>query len=164
MSFKRDICCFDFRSNFLVSISFLINVGKEMSLPGFRKGDIGIAFLMLAAALSLSGFMAQLYIVAVHIQVWHRAIVDNIFKVNGYWSEEAASPFLNLPHFSFLKGKNYFPLSIEFKGKNLLLEEQKFPLEKTIFWKELFQGSCCCCTLFYVHGKHLRSCRDGQLT
>ena len=42
-------------------------------------------------------------------------------------------------------GKNYFPLSIEFKGKNLLLEEQKFPLEKTIFWTELFQGSCCCC-------------------
>ena len=34
--FKRDICCFDFRSNFLVSISFLINIGKEMSLPGFR--------------------------------------------------------------------------------------------------------------------------------
>ena len=28
--------CFDFRSNFLVSISFLINIGKEMSLPGFR--------------------------------------------------------------------------------------------------------------------------------
>ena len=27
---------------------------------------------------------------------------------------------------------------------------------------------CCCCTvvvlLFYAHGKHLRSCRDGQLT
>ena len=40
-----------------------------MSLPGFRKGSIGIAFLVLAAALSLSGFMAQLYIVAVHIQV-----------------------------------------------------------------------------------------------
>ena len=36
-SFKRDICCFDFRSNFLVSISFLINIGKEMSLPGFRS-------------------------------------------------------------------------------------------------------------------------------
>ena len=35
-SFKRDICCLDFRSNFLVSISFLINIGKEMSLPGFR--------------------------------------------------------------------------------------------------------------------------------
>ena len=28
--------CFDFRSNFLVSISFLINIGKEMSLPGLR--------------------------------------------------------------------------------------------------------------------------------
>ena len=52
MSFKRDICCFDFRSNFLVSISFLINVGKVMSLPGFRKGDIGIAFPVLAAGLS----------------------------------------------------------------------------------------------------------------
>ena len=37
MSFKRDICCFDFRSNFLVSIFFLINIGKEVSLPGFRK-------------------------------------------------------------------------------------------------------------------------------
>ena len=58
MSFKRDICCFDFRSNFLVSISFLINIGKEMSLPGLRKGDIGIAFPVMAAALSLSGFMA----------------------------------------------------------------------------------------------------------
>ena len=36
MSIKRDIFCFDFRSNFLVSISFLINMGKEMFLPGFR--------------------------------------------------------------------------------------------------------------------------------
>ena len=36
MSIKRDIFCFDFRSNFLVSISFLINIGKEISLPGFR--------------------------------------------------------------------------------------------------------------------------------
>ena len=36
LAFKRDIFCFDFRSNFLVSISFLINIGKEMSLPGFR--------------------------------------------------------------------------------------------------------------------------------
>ena len=26
-----------FRSNFLVSISFLINIGKEMSLPGFNR-------------------------------------------------------------------------------------------------------------------------------
>ena len=27
-------------------------------------------------------------------------------------------------------------------------------------------GHLCCCIvlLFYVHGKHLRSCRDGQLT
>ena len=28
-------------------------------------------------------------------------------------------------------------------------------------------GICCCIVvvlLFYVHGKHLRSCRDGQLT
>ena len=23
---------------------------------------------------------------------------------------------------------------------------------------------CCIALLFYVHGKHLRSCRDGQLT
>ena len=23
---------------------------------------------------------------------------------------------------------------------------------------------CCFALLFYVHGKHLRSCRDGQLT
>ena len=23
---------------------------------------------------------------------------------------------------------------------------------------------CCIVLLFYVHGKHLRSCRDGQLT
>ena len=58
MSFKRDFCCFDFRSNFLVSISFLINIGKEMSLQRFHKGDIGFAFPVLAAALSLSGFIA----------------------------------------------------------------------------------------------------------
>ena len=36
-SIKRDIFCFDFRSNFLVSASFLINIGKKMSLPGFRR-------------------------------------------------------------------------------------------------------------------------------
>ena len=28
-SFKRDIYCFDFRSNFLVLISSLINIGKS---------------------------------------------------------------------------------------------------------------------------------------
>ena len=27
--FKRDICCFDFRSNFLVLISILLNIGRE---------------------------------------------------------------------------------------------------------------------------------------
>ena len=27
------------------------------------------------------------------------------------------------------------------------------------------KDKCCCIVLlFYVHGKHLRSCRDGQLT
>ena len=36
-----DIFCFDFRSNFLVSVSFLINIGKEMSLPGFRRKPSG---------------------------------------------------------------------------------------------------------------------------
>ena len=46
-SFKRDICCFDFRSNFLVSISFLINVGKEMSLPGFRSEQLPSVVVML---------------------------------------------------------------------------------------------------------------------
>ena len=67
--FKGDICCFDFRSNFysaqywkgkmisrlasferdiivlisfailFVSTSFLVNIGKEMSLPGFRTNQ-----------------------------------------------------------------------------------------------------------------------------
>ena len=37
MSFNRDICCFDVNSHFLVSFSFLINIGKEMSLPEFRN-------------------------------------------------------------------------------------------------------------------------------
>ena len=45
-SFNRDICCFDFRSNFLVSISFLINIGKEMSHPGFRTYTICIITIM----------------------------------------------------------------------------------------------------------------------
>ena len=33
-SFKRGICCFDFCSHFLVSVSLLINIGKELCLPG----------------------------------------------------------------------------------------------------------------------------------
>ena len=36
--------CFDFCSNFLVSISFLINIGKEMSLPGFRTLQINTSY------------------------------------------------------------------------------------------------------------------------
>ena len=40
--------------------------------------------------------------------------------------------FFSLPflkgNFSFLKGTNFFPLSIEFKGKNLLLEGKNFPI------------------------------------
>ena len=48
------------------------------------------------------------------------------FHILGEWVLVRGSSFtfFNLPHFSFLKGKNYFPLSIEFKGKNLLLVEQ----------------------------------------
>ena len=38
----------------------------------------------------------------------------------------------------------------------------------TIFSKKNIKGFCCIVVvvalLFYVHGKHLRSCRDGQLT
>ena len=37
--------CFDFRSNFLVSISLLINIGKEMSLPGFRRSKEELVLL-----------------------------------------------------------------------------------------------------------------------
>ena len=36
ISFKRDIFCFHFHFNFIVFISFLLNIGKEMSPPGFR--------------------------------------------------------------------------------------------------------------------------------
>ena len=28
----------------------------------------------------------------------------------------------------------------------------------------VYHGRCIVVLLFYVHGKHLRSCRDGQLT
>ena len=31
-------------------------------------------------------------------------------------------------------------------------------------WSKFFPLSCCCCVVIYVHGKHPRSCRDGQLT
>ena len=37
--------CFDFRSNFLVSISLLINIGEEMSLPGFRRSKEELVLL-----------------------------------------------------------------------------------------------------------------------
>ena len=36
-----------------------------------------------------------------------------------------------------------------------------------VYFVEYKANTCCCCIvvlLFYVHGKHLRSCRDGQLT
>ena len=36
-SFKRDIIVLNSYLILLVSISFLVNIGKEMSLPGFRK-------------------------------------------------------------------------------------------------------------------------------
>ena len=74
--FKRDICCFDFRSLVLVSIlliivmkaeksfkrdiivlisfpilfvstTFPVNIGKEISLPGFRKNMLAIFALLL---------------------------------------------------------------------------------------------------------------------
>ena len=37
ISFKRHNFCFYFHSTFIVLISFLPNIGKEMSRPGFRK-------------------------------------------------------------------------------------------------------------------------------
>ena len=40
----NEICCFDFRSNFLVSVSFLINIGKEMSLRGSVDKSLLCAF------------------------------------------------------------------------------------------------------------------------
>ena len=50
-SIKRDSFCFDFLSSILVSIffvstSFLVNIGKEMSLPGFRTNDIAVSFCL----------------------------------------------------------------------------------------------------------------------
>ena len=36
-SFKRDIIVLNFFLVIFVSISFLVNIGKEMSLPGFRS-------------------------------------------------------------------------------------------------------------------------------
>ena len=39
-SFKRDMCCFDFHSHFLVSISLLIHIGKETSLLDFHRKQI----------------------------------------------------------------------------------------------------------------------------
>ena len=41
-SFKRDIIVLNSFLILLVSISFLVNIGKEMSLPGFRKKKLGI--------------------------------------------------------------------------------------------------------------------------
>ena len=44
------------------------------------------------------------------------------------------------------------------------------PLRKGTKTIHKYMSHCLCCIvynvalLFYVHGKHLRSCRDGQLT
>ena len=38
------------------------------------------------------------------------------------------------------------------------------PVKSLKFKKFKFIGSVVVLVLFYVHGKHLRSCRDGQLT
>ena len=35
--FIRDICCFDFHSNFLVSISVLLNIRKERKKKSFKR-------------------------------------------------------------------------------------------------------------------------------
>ena len=35
MLIKRDIYCFDFLFDSFILLSFVINIGKEMSLPGF---------------------------------------------------------------------------------------------------------------------------------
>ena len=43
MSNKRDIFCFDFRSNFLVSFSFFDKYRKGNVLPGFRMIECCIA-------------------------------------------------------------------------------------------------------------------------
>ena len=37
ISFKRHKVCFYFHSTLIVLISFLRNIGKEMSPPGFRR-------------------------------------------------------------------------------------------------------------------------------
>ena len=58
----------------------------------------------------------------------------------------------------FLRCLNSFPLTC----KNSL---------KCVFVRKIVYHAstgrrccCCCCIVVYVHGKHLRSCRDGQLT
>ena len=66
----------------------------------------------------------------------------------------------NLDHEPFMK--LYFALisiySMPFFKMHIILMQTFFLALENDFWNGLVV------LLFYVHGKHLRSCRDGQLT
>ena len=52
-SFKRDIIVVLISFPIFCSTSFLVNIGKEMSLPGFRSFCIAKAFLIFLAKISV---------------------------------------------------------------------------------------------------------------
>ena len=88
-SIKRDLFCFDFRSNFLVSVSFLINIRKEMFLPGFHR-DVYPACLSCGMGL-VSGMDGCV--------TWYWSVIIHLF---GHLSL-SLSLSLSLTHYRFIR-------------------------------------------------------------
>ena len=86
MSLKRDIFCFDFRSNFLGSLSFLINIGKEMSVPGFRKNVLVFFFSFMFLICSSFQFGITTLVNSTNIQILHEFTEVSMPHAHGVFS------------------------------------------------------------------------------
>ena len=64
----------------------------------------------------------------------------------------------------FLKFKVFCLFKNESAGYTEWKKEEETILQDIVTGKRRGRQNCCCVLLFYVPGKHLRSCRDGQLT
>ena len=97
-------------------------------------------------------------------------IAETVFTLMGILSEEASPLYFVslLSRGQLLKERicscrsKFSPLRVDHMSKSYAHPEKQIEIHASL--GNIVFGNETVVLLFYVHGKHLRSCRDGQLT